>query len=418
MTEASPMANNTPSKGPIQTAGRVLRYIAPILMVALSVVAARALIAAKKAPPTVDRAARVLPVQVATAEPIEGAPTYEAYGVVRPLQDLSLRPIVGGPVTEVHPNMIAGGRVSKGEVLLRIDPRDFELSVDTADAALLSAKANLAIEEGQAAVAESEWKLLEGSVETTPEGKSLALREPYLAGRQAELKSAEAQLELARLNLSRTAILAPFDAIILSEAVEVGAEVSPGTEIARLVETSSFLVEVTVPAERTAELDFGGAEARVRLSDAAGAEPRQAQLLRMTGEVDTAGRMAVLQVVVSDPLDGSTPLLLGSYVRVDVPLIKDPGVLSIPRAALREGDVVWLPKNGTELAFQDVTVALRRDDDVLITSGLEEGQQVIVSSIVVPLPGTALRVVDDESPEQGQGLTGSPVGNTAGSANQ
>ncbi len=381
---------------PIQTAGKVLRYLAPIIVIALGVFGARALIAAKKAPPKVERAARVLPVQVATAEAFDGSPTYEAYGVVRPESELSLRPIVGGPVVEVHPSMIVGGRVAKGEVLFRVDPRDFELNVATSNAALLGAKADLAIEEGQAAVAEAEWALLEDSVETTATGKSLALREPYLAKSRADVESAEAQLNQARLNLSRTAVVAPFDAIVLSEELEIGAQVSAGAEVARLVKTSTFLIEVTMPAERTEGLDFDGGEVTVRLSDAKNAQPRQGRLLRLAGEVDPAGRMARVQVSVPSPLDGPVPLLLGSYMRVDVPLKRVPSALSIPRAALREGDVVWIPKDGKELALQKVDVALRRDDDVLITAGLAAGDRVIVSSIAVPLPGTKLRVVDDE----------------------
>ncbi len=391
---------------PIQNAGKLLRYAAPVLVILAGIGAARALIAAKKAPPKVERAPRILPVEVAVAVPFNEAPTYAAFGVVRPLGELSLRPVVGGPVVEIHPNMIAGGRVLKGEVLLRVDPRDFELGVATANAALLGAQADLAIEEGQAAVAASEWELLDGSVKTTPTGKSLALREPYVAKRRADVESAQAQLDQARLNLTRVAVVAPFDAVILTENLEIGAQVSPGTEVARLVDTSSFLIEVTMPAERTAALDFGGTEALIRLSDSGTTEPRQGTLLRMAGEVDTAGRMARLQLSVADPLDGATPLLLGSYVRVDVPLTPIPGALSIPRSALREGDVVWLPKDGKELALQEVTVVLRRDLDVLVTAGIEAGQQVIVSPIAVPLPGTALKVVGDEDEPQAKSVSG------------
>lgn len=401
---------------PIQKAGTVLRYVAPILVIAVGVLAARALIAAKKAPPKVERPARVLPVEVAVVESFEAQPTFEAYGVVRPQGELSLRPIVGGPVVEVHPNMTVGGRVSKGDVLFRVDPRDFELNVATSNAALLSAKADLAIEEGQAAVAKSEWALLDGEVKATAAGKSLALREPYLERSRANVASAEAQLDQARLNLSRTAVVAPFDAVILSENLEVGAQVSAGGEVAVLVDTAAFLIEVTMPASRIQGLDFESGEAEVRLSGSDESEPRQGRLLRLAGEVDAAGRMARVQIAVPNPLSGAQPLLLGSYLAVDVPLKAIPGALSIPRAALREGDVVWLPKDGKELALQGVHVALRRDDDVLITDGLSAGDQVIVSSIAVPLPGTALRVIEMD-PEV-NGPNGAKAETTAGGANQ
>ncbi len=380
---------------PIQFTGKLVRYAAPVLVVVVAIVAARALIAAKAAPPKVTRPARVLPVEIATADPITSPPTYEAYGVVRPLRELSVRPVVGGPIVAVHPNLITGGRVLAGETLLQVDPRDYQLAVATATAALHGAQADLAIEEGSATVAKAEWKLLDGSFETTPAGRSLALREPYVAKRRAEVESAKARLDQAQLDLARVAIIAPFDAVVLSESVEVGAQVSPGSEVALIVDTSSFLVEVSLPAERTADLDFSGTVARVRLSDANPQHSRDGELLRLTGEVDPAGRMVRAQVGIVDPLEGTDPLRLGSYVRVDVPLNAIPNALSIPRAALQEGDIVWLAKDGRELAFQSVQVALRRDHDILITAGLTEGQQVITSPIAVPLPGTALRIVTE-----------------------
>lgn len=391
---------------PIQRAGTVLRYLAPVLVVVGAVGVARALIAARKAPPKVERPARVIPVQVAEAQLLNAPPTYEAYGVVGSLRELVVRPVVGGPVVTLHPNMIEGGRVSQGEVLFGVDPRDYELAIAMAHATLLGAEADLAIEEGNAAVAKSEWELLEGSIETTAAGKSLVLREPYLAKQRAVLKSAKAQLDQAKLNLERATVVAPFDAVILSESLELGSQVAAGSEVAMIVATEAFLVEVNIPAERTATLDFGGTPATIRLSEGTGTQPRQGELLRLAGEVDAAGRMVRAQVALLNPMEGKAPLLLGSYVRVDVPLLASPDTLSIPRGALREGDIVWLAKDGQELSFQAVTVGLRRDHDVLISAGLEPGQRVITSPIAVPVPGTALRVIESETQavEAGHGM--------------
>ncbi|MEM8712030.1 MAG: efflux RND transporter periplasmic adaptor subunit, partial [Planctomycetota bacterium] len=360
---------------PTQVAGTVLRYAAPLLVIAAAVVAARALIAARKAPPKVERPARILPVIVVDAQPFSEAARLEAYGVVRPRSELSVRPVVGGPVLEVHPNMIVGGRIARGETLFKIDPRDYELAVSTAEAALAGSRADLAIEEGTAAVAKAEWELLDGAIETTDAGRSLALREPYVARRRSEVASAIARVQQAELDLARTEVKAPFDAIVLSESLEVGAQVGAGTEVARIVDTATFLVEVTVPADRAAELDFTGTAVRVsRSGGAMETSPREGELLRLTGEVDPAGRMARAQVAIDAPLggsaDGGDPLLLGSYVRVELPLQPIADALVIPRSALREGDVVWLADSDGKLEIRSVEVTLRRTGDVLVSEGL------------------------------------------------
>jgi RND family efflux transporter MFP subunit len=229
---------------------------------------------------------------------------------------------------------------------------------------------------------------------------------PWLAKQRAVLKSAKAQLDQAKLNLERATVVAPFDAVILSESLELGSQVAAGSEVAMIVATEAFLVEVNIPAERTATLDFGGTPATIRLSEGTETQPRQGELLRLAGEVDAAGRMVRAQVALLNPMEGKAPLLLGSYVRVDVPLLASPDTLSIPRGALREGDIVWLAKDGKELSFQAVTVGLRRDHDVLISAGLEPGQRVITSPIAVPVPGTALRVIESETQavEAGHGM--------------
>ncbi len=384
---------------PIQRAGTVLRYVAPIVVLSVAVLAAKALIDARKAPPKVERPARVLPVEVAKARLLAAPPTYEAYGVVGALRELTIRPVVGGPVVTLHPNMIEGGLVKKGEVLFGVDPRDYEFAEAAARANLLIAEADLAIEQGTAAVAASEWSLLEGTVESTSAGKSLALREPYLAKQSAVVEAAKAQLEQAKLNLERASIQAPFDAVILSESLELGAQVTAGSEVARIVATEAFLLEVNIPSERTTALDFSGTPVTIHVSDGVDAQSREGELLRLAAAVDPAGRMARAQVAVLDPMGGKSPLLLGAYVRVDVPLLASPDALSIPRSALREGDIVWLAKDGEELVFQPVQVALRRNDDVVIRAGLEPGQEVITSAIAVPVPGAALRVIEkDDQP--------------------
>lgn len=384
---------------PIQRAGTVLRYVAPIVVLSVAVLAAKALIDARKAPPKVERPARVLPVEVAKAQLLAAPPTYEAYGVVGALRELTIRPVVGGPVVTLHPNMIEGGLVKKGEVLFGVDPRDYEFAEAAARANLLIAEADLAIEQGTAAVAASEWSLLEGTVESTSAGKSLALREPYLAKQSAVVEAAKAQLEQAKLNLERASIQAPFDAVILSESLELGAQVTAGSEVASIVATEAFLLEVNIPSERTTALDFSGTPVTIHVSDGVDAQSREGELLRLAAAVDPAGRMARAQVAVLDPMGGKSPLLLGAYVRVDVPLLASPDALSIPRSALREGDIVWLAKDGEELVFQPVQVALRRNDDVVIRAGLEPGQEVITSAIAVPVPGAALRVIEkDEQP--------------------
>ena len=121
--------------------------------------------------------------------------------------------------------------------------------------------------------------------------------------------------------------------------------------------------------------------------------------------------MARLRVEVARPLDtvGAEPAaLLGSYARVELPLLPLESAAAIPRTALREGDVVWLVDAEQQLEIRPVDVGLKRDGDVLVTGGLQDGDLVISSPISVPVPGMRVRPTGgaDSAPDA-DGLEGS-----------
>ena len=239
---------------PIKVVGTLLRWTAPVVVIAGGALVARQLIAQRQAPPKVEPPPRVLPVDVITVEQRNNAASLQVFGTVRPLRTLVLRPTIGGPIQEIHPELLEGGLIGRGETILRVDRRDYLLALDVARSNLVAAEADLDVELGNAAVAQREWKLLEGSIEVTEAGRKLALREPYLARRRSEVESARTRVAQAQLDLERTEIKAPFDALVLSESVEVGGQAVVGAELARMVDCARFSVEVSVPAERLALL--------------------------------------------------------------------------------------------------------------------------------------------------------------------
>jgi hypothetical protein len=101
--------------------------------------------------------------------------------------------------------------------------------------------------------------------------------------------------------------------------------------------------------------------------------------------------MTRLQVTIADPLSAEgASALLGAYAEVLLPCRPIEGSISVPRAALREGDTVWVADANDELQVRQVDVVMRRPDDVLVVAGLEEGERVITSAVAVPIPGLKL----------------------------
>ncbi len=347
-------------------------------------------------------------VEVLPLVPVTSRIMITATGLVIPAREVSLQPQVTGVVVWQNPKLIPGSLVREGEELVHIDPRDYELALEQQRSALTKARVELETELGRAAVARREWELLGGEVEVSAAGRDLALRKPQLKNAEAALVAAQSALDKAALDLERTTIRAPFNAVVLGENVEEGQRLSPGTTIATLAGSDSFRVQASVLHEDLAWIDIPGLTMTGSPSvgmEASGSRVRVLQrsgetLLNHTGfverllrDVDPQGRMARLLIRVPEPLkaDGSAPLLLGSYVTLEIAGQEVQEVYVIPREALREDGRVWLLDESDTLEVRQVPIVWRRHDDALVR-GLEPGERLITSRIAAPVPGMQLRL--------------------------
>lgn len=389
---------------------RLLQVLIPLLILGGGVIGARALIASRPTAQKVTQQVTATVVEVLTVHAEDKQAVISAFGTVQAHQELSVQPQVGGYVIEQHANLIKGGLLRTGDVLLQIDPRDYTYAVETQQGALAKAEFELQLERGNQIIAEREWDLLESSIQTSEMGKQLALRKPHLREKQAAVAAAKSRLAKAQLDLQRATLTAPCNALVLEESVEVGQLVMSQTPIARLVCTDAFRVEVSIPMHELASVDIPGPTqangSRVRIIRDLGSSKtalRQGTVAGLLGDVSQNGRMARLLVLVDDPLSRKTsqdqqlPLLLGEYVRVEIDGPQLSNVFVLPRNTLREGSRMWVKNGNNQLEIRQVEVALSTHDSLLIQSGLHEGDEVVTSPLPVALPGMALQSAPETS---------------------
>jgi len=337
-------------------------------------------------------------VQVLDGLPADHALQIDAHGSVRAADTLVIRPQVGGQLLELHPAFEPGGVIPAGEQLFAIDQTDYLLQVETAEATIAKARADLDIEQGRRRVAAEELRLLEGSLTIDDSSRALALRKPQLKQARAELMRAQNLLEQAQTELSRTRYRLPHDVVVLQRDKVPGEILAARDSIGRVARADRFWVELQVPPEYLPRLiprDEGTPGAQVNIIHQGHVYP--AEITRIRAELSENSRLAGVLAEVSDPLGKQPanrdrpPLLIGTYVEAQIGAGTLSGVLAAPRTALQDNNRLWVVDANQNLQVREVDPVYAGEETVYL-SPLDEGERILLSSPHGLVPGSKVRV--------------------------
>jgi RND family efflux transporter MFP subunit len=351
--------------------------------------------ASKDPPPTVAPL-----VEVTTVNKANLPAMVVGTGVVEPEREVTLSAEVSGRLTRVSDELVVGGRMKKGAFVAQIDGRTYDLAVRQQNSQVAKARSDLELEKGRGQVAEREWELL---AKDGPKRKrsALALREPQREAAEVALESAKAALDRAKYDKTRTRIIAPFNATVTRESVEVGAYMAPGAQVATLVGTDAFRVRVSLPIEDLALIDIpglhaaAGSTATVIQDLGSRVIQREGVVIRLVGELDADSRTAQVLVEVKDPLDppeGELPLLPGAFVRVEIDGRQAQDVAPVPRDAVFQGDRVWVVSENDTIRPSELEIAWSDDDTIFAKAGVDDGARLLLTDLPTLVDGMAVRV--------------------------
>jgi RND family efflux transporter MFP subunit len=398
-----------------RTARGLLQALFAIAIIILGVGGAIVFVKLKKPPQRKEQDLRAPLVKVEQLHVRDIPMIIQGYGTVSPKVEVDIVPEVAGRVVHIHPELKVGGLIRGNERILQIDPRDYELAVRQADAAVADANVKLETEQAEADVARREWSQLHPDTEPP---SPLVLREPQIRKAKAMLESADAQLATAKLRLERTNLSLPFDALITSEKVDLGQYVVMGQSLAKAYGTDAVEIEVPLEDDELAWFDVfensifangdqGSAKrapVEVR-SDFAGAEHTwKGYVVRTTGQVDKTSRMISVVIEVPDPFkvfDSRPPLLPGVFAKVLIQGKTLGNAVAVPRDAIRQGNQVWLV-NDDCLHMQSLNIVRSDKDFAYVVSGVVDESIIIVSSLDAVVDGMKVRTRADRPTEDKQ----------------
>jgi RND family efflux transporter MFP subunit len=433
----------------------LFRIAVCVLVIAVGFVGMQTLAGMKKPPAEVVQKEQALKVRVERVFP-EDVPVFiSGYGEARVVNEVSISAEVSGRLVEVHPDAVAGAQVEIGDLLFRIDDRDYRAAYEEAMAAVRQMENTILRLEKQWGVdrdrlktlernrdlAEAEYLRLKGLYEKDSVGtrtgveaaeqkwnaavdqvaqmdEALILYPIQIQEKRHGLEGAKARLQMASTRLERCTVTAPFTARIKSVNLEPGQYVSPGMELVRLADDSVLEIQVSLDsrdARRWLRFEQGTVASRsawfdklrpvrceIRWTETPGGQVWQGRLDRVVRFNEQTRTLTVaVRITGSDvvPLSGGLPLVEGMFCRVRIPGIVLQGVYRLPRWTVSFEDTVFVAEE-RRLKTVAVKVARIQGEETLISDGLRPGDTVVTTRLVDPLENALLEMVpegDEES---------------------
>ena len=349
----------------------------------------------------------VLSVETSMLEIQDYHVTVHGFGTVQPGSKGAVVSQIKGVITAMGNNVQAGSFFQQGELLFRIDDRDYVAALKITEAALSEAKAKLVEEEARSNQALLNWKRL-GKGE---EPADLVLRKPYLATAQALVQSAEAKKEQAQLALERTQILAPYAGRVLENMVTTGQFVGAGTVLAKIYATDRYEVRLPLTRKQQQLLILPHTTSQLEAlpaveikSDQGGVQQQwRGRITRTEATLDLKNQQLFVVVQLDSleeqQIEAHELPSIGQFVEVFIQGKHFADVFQIPSHTLYTNDEVIVLKNG-KLERRKVSVINRGREYAVIKGGVLAGEQLVLTPLGSITSGTEAVVKGRRKREQ------------------
>ena len=351
----------------------------PLLILIAAVIIAVSMRGLSEAPQKSRSSGNNAQVEYITAQPGRITFTIESRGVVKPLRQSNISTDVNGMVTRAWPALASGRFVTQGDKLLQIDPTDYQLAVDNAEANRLQARLDL---EDKQAQFNADTLIVEQA--------------------RAAQKAADKAVQKARADLADTTVKAPFSGIISNRQLETGQYAQTGTMVATLAGTDTAEIRLPVTSGHIrliapALFRQPAIDTRITLTAEIGGQlhRRTVQGARLEGGLDPVARSYYLNVELPDPYglqQQSAPLPHGTFVEAAIEAQPLENAFRLPLSVVHDKNHVYL-LHGNKLKKQPVSIAYQQASHAIITGGITAGDKIVTSRLDIMFDGMTVDAV-------------------------
>ncbi len=314
-------------------------------------------------------------------------------GTVEPYRKFLVVPQVSGKIVYISPNFFIGKIIKKGEPILKIEKIDYEVAYFRALKQLKDAVLNYERILEEAKISKNEIKSAKKEFKIYKPSR-LKLYIPQIESAKASVKYAQKTLELAKINLNRTIIKAPFDGFVLSKNCDYGEFLPTGKTVGAIIDISKVYVVVPLPDYELPFIDFNNKEVNLNINLSGNIYKFKGILLRTSNIISKTTGTIDLIIEVRNPyrvLKDNIKLFVGAFVEVEIfgKLLKN--VAKIPSFAIHNGNEIWIYKNG-RLYVEKTKIIKRTKDYVYISEKINNGDIIITTHLPYVSNGMKVRL--------------------------
>ncbi len=357
------------------------RITLPLLIALITAALIALLVITRPSMAPVEQAEIEWPVRVTTARYQDLRPILRLYGEIVAGRESELRALTPGPIKEVGENFREGARVSEGELLLRVDPFDYEIALTEQRAAQVEAEAQLRLKEQDMQRIDA----LFGEGNVSAQQRDTASLEVDMS--RAALERSQAGVRQAERELADTRLVAPYDGVLVDVSANLGRQLSTTDRVARIVDPASLEVGFPLSNEQYGRLmsegSLMGRPVRIFWEVGETEFGYAARVERLGGEITAAsGGIRVFGELLDTPKD--TPLRPGAFVRIELEDRLYSQVAPVPETALYGEDRVFVVEDG-RLSTRHVELKGYDGDRMLLgpagPNGLRQGERVVITQL-------------------------------------
>lgn len=414
---------------------RAAQTILPLMIVAGGYVAFKYLVGTRPPPPVKPVEEKAFSISSKVVERRDYQPTIQAFGKTVAGRKVDIRSLVSGQIVETGTDLREGGILKKGDIIVKIDPLDYETALgelkaqlDEAEARREELKSSLTASEKTLSYLLEQQKLAKTDLERAkPLVKRGAVsersvddrRQALLQRQQAadEIKNnlnvwearikqqiatkrrLERSIERAERRLTETELRAPYAAFVSEVSAQVGRIVSNNDKIATLTDSDWIEASFTLSDEQYGRIvaqdgQLAGRPIKVNWVLGQTTFSYEATVERIAAEINsTSGGLEVF-ARIKTPQD-PVPLRPGAFVEISIPDKVFKNSIRVPASALYEGDTVYAIVDG-RLDGRKVSVIGGIESDLIVSGNLASGDKILVSRISTP--GNGIKVVEADKP--------------------